>query len=475
MARVFKQTYTKPLPGDAEIITRKGRTLARFKDSRGRACTAPVSQDGSRVILQTAKWYIDYKDADGVTQRVPGFKDKQATEQHASDLEKQAEQVRSGYKPREHEHLRRLLSEHLVDFGRFLASKDSGAEYVKQTIERIERVFSECGFRFWGDISASRITDCLAGMAYRGRRLSSQTRQYYSQSIRQFCRWMVRNDRANASPVEHLPSVKVVPTFERRAATPEELRRLLETVRATDPSYGLTGNERAMLYRFAAETGLRAKEIRSLRLANFNFDECLLTVVAGYTKNKDRCEIPLKKQTAAELKDFMAGKAPSVPAFRLPSKDNMARMLEADLPGAGIPYVDELGRKFDFHALRHTFITSLRTAPARVAQSLARHKSSRMTDRYTHIRLLDERTVVEGAIPDYSIASDRAEQKATGTDDLAANPRLDNKQSDKPTEREPQTPAMQALTENNGGFLIRRSGVRIPPDAVSSISFSDHR
>ena len=32
MARVFKQTYTKPLPAGAETITRKGQRLARFKD-----------------------------------------------------------------------------------------------------------------------------------------------------------------------------------------------------------------------------------------------------------------------------------------------------------------------------------------------------------------------------------------------------------------------------------------------------------
>jgi hypothetical protein len=218
-----------------------------------------------------------------------------------------------------------------------------------------------------------------------------------------------------------------------------------------------------MLYRFAAETGLRAKEIRSLRVANFDFDKCLLTVVAGYTKNKDRCEIPLKKQTAAELKEFMAGKMPTAPAFRLPSKDNMARMLKKDLSGTGIPYVDELGRKFDFHALRHTFITSLRAAPARVAQSLARHKSSRMTDRYTHIRLVDERAVVEDAIPDYSIASSQAGQKATGTDDLVADLGADNKLANKPRGSVVQVPFEQALTGGDGEFLIRRSGVRIPP------------
>ncbi len=444
MARVFKQTYTKALPAGAEVVTRRGRRLARFKDGRGRTVTAPVSQDGSQVILETAKWYIEYKDADGLTRRVPGYGDKEATKQRAAYLVQEAERVRCGYKPREHQYLKRPLSEHLVDFGRFLASKDSGESYVKLTLERIQRVFDACEFRFWRDISAAKIADCLATLTRKGgkknqqgggeerKKLSSQTRHYYAQAVRQFCRWMVRNGRAEASPVEHLPSVKVVPTFERRAATPDEFRKLLESTRGAGPSYGLTGAERAMLYRFAAETGLRANEIRSLRVANLDFDACLLTVVAGYTKNKEHCEIPLKKQTAADLRGFMAGKLSTAPAFRLPSKDNMARMLKADLPGPKIPYVDELGRRFDFHALRHTFITSLGAAPGRVAQSLARHKSSRMTDRYTHIRLLDERAAVEGIVPDYSARAGQAQEKATGTDDLVANPGENDKRSNKP-------------------------------------------
>jgi hypothetical protein len=49
--------------------------------------------------------------------------------------------------------------------------------------------------------------------------------------------------------------------------------------------------------------------------------------------------------------------------------------------------------------LPHTFITELRHAPARVGQKLARHKSSAMTDRYTHVRMHDERAALEG-LPD---------------------------------------------------------------------------
>jgi integrase len=56
-------------------------------------------------------------------------------------------------------------------------------------------------------------------------------------------------------------------------------------------------------------------------------------------------------------------------------------MLQEDLKAAGVAYVDDTGRVLDFHGLRHSFVTNLSHAPSRVAQSLARHKTSAMTDK----------------------------------------------------------------------------------------------
>ena len=37
MATVFRKTFTKPLPEGAELFTRKGVRLARWKDARGKS------------------------------------------------------------------------------------------------------------------------------------------------------------------------------------------------------------------------------------------------------------------------------------------------------------------------------------------------------------------------------------------------------------------------------------------------------
>lgn len=450
MARIFKQTYTKPLPANADVFTRKGKRYARFKDGRGKTITAPLSQDCTKIIREASKWYIEYRDADGQTKRVPGFTDKKATEQHASELERQAEQVRSGYRPKEYRQLNRPLREHLSDFRSFLESKGDSKSHVSLTVQRARRVFDTCEFIFWRDISASRALNCIAGLKHHGKSLSNQTMNQYIKAIKQFCRWMVQDGRAGESPVENLQELPVVPTFERRAGTPDELRTLLQVAQSAPRRFRLAGNERAVLYRFAAETGLRAKEIRELKVSNFDFDRRVVVARAGCTKNKDKAVIPLREETAALLRDFLREKVPSAQAFRMPSKYKTAEMLRADLSDAGIPYEDELGRRFDFHALRHTFITSLRSAPLRVVQALARHKSSRVTDRYTHIELFDERAVIEGTLPDYSLPAEGQRNVATGTDGSVLqtghygtpNNKLDNK----PAKEGSQVLAVKALT-----------------------------
>ena len=58
-----------------------------------------------------------------------------------------------------------------------------------------------------------------------------------------------------------------------------------------------------------------------------------------------------------------------------------ARLVRRDLKTAGIPYADENGLVFDFHALRSQFITGLGRSgvPLQIAQKLARHRDPKLT------------------------------------------------------------------------------------------------
>jgi integrase len=91
----------------------------------------------------------------------------------------------------------------------------------------------------------------------------------------------------------------------------------------------MTGRERAMFYRLAVETGLRRDELHSLKKSSFDFDNYTITVEAGYTKNKKKAVFPLRKTTAVELQEFLAGKMPDAKAFKVPEKT--ADMIKEDL------------------------------------------------------------------------------------------------------------------------------------------------
>jgi integrase/recombinase XerD len=82
------------------------------------------------------------------------------------------------------------------------------------------------------------------------------------------------------------------------------------------------------------------------------------------------------------------------------SSSHVMRMMRIDLKRAGIEYV-VAGRFADFHALRHTFISSLARSgvhPSK-AKELARHSTTMLTmDVYAHVETEALRSAVDTLI-----------------------------------------------------------------------------
>jgi hypothetical protein len=203
------------------------------------------------------------------------------------------------------------------------------------------------------------------------------------------------------------------------------MRKLLATTITGPKRFGMEGYERALLYRVAAETGLRAKELRSLKVSSFDFNAFTVRVRCSYTKNRNKAEVPLRPDTAAELQSFFAGRIPDVKAFGGTHKrltQTTALMLQADLADAGIAYVDDAGLFADFHALRHTTGSLLAASGVhpKVAQSIMRHGDINLTmSLYTHTLRGQESEAVR-SLPDLSMPS-RETMKATGTNGIAVD------------------------------------------------------
>jgi hypothetical protein len=82
MGNVFKKTVTRPTPPNAEIITRQGVRLARWRDTKGKTKTAPVTtaKDGAERIRDESSTFVArYRDGDGMVVEVStGCRDKTA-------------------------------------------------------------------------------------------------------------------------------------------------------------------------------------------------------------------------------------------------------------------------------------------------------------------------------------------------------------------------------------------------------------
>jgi len=409
----------------------------------------PTYHDQKGNLRKTAKWYVEFFDHRDKRHRIAAFTSKPATEEFGRTLEKlvcyhkasggQIDPALHGWLtqlPRSiQERLfeyglidgRRaavslLLIEDLEPFARALKAKGTTAKHAELLKSRITRLLKKCGFQHWGDITGTRLITTLEAMRQGqegkdGRTIKgigAQTFNFYLQAIKQFCRWGVRERRIAESPVAYLTGLnpKMHRRFDRRALTAAELTALLDAAAVGRIHHGMSGPERALLYRLAVETGLRVAELQSLTPLSFDLssDEPTVTVAAAYSKRRRQDTIPL----LPELTDLLTKHVPTIPegtpVFRVPDKP--AEMLREDLTAARNAWLEQIedpeerqrreksdhlryrtaAGVIDFHALRHTFITNLARGGVhpKLAQDLARHSDINLTmSRYSHTELAE--------------------------------------------------------------------------------------
>ncbi|MCC7507958.1 MAG: tyrosine-type recombinase/integrase [Planctomycetes bacterium] len=370
---------------------------------------------------RSGKFYIDFKDAAGIRRRVPAYKGERESQELERTIEKLvackcnnalpgADLVRSiesmpakvrdrltlfGVLDKRRQHAAKAIADHLDDYKAELIAKGASGNWANLKYTRTLAVLMEAGCK---SLSAFNEGDVLlaADRLRQSRQLSDATYNHHLSACKQFSKWLVRSKRMDADPLLGMKgrNAKANRVHQRRALTPEECRALLGSTEARGDNYGMTGPGRALLYRLALETGLRANELRTLTRSAFQLvgKQPSVTVAARHAKNRKAATLPLRPVMASLLASHVANMLPSAPVFpAMPQSNHTAEMLKADLAAAGIKYEVE-GQFADFHALRHTFITNLARAGVmpNVAKELARHSTITLTmDYYTHTSLGD--------------------------------------------------------------------------------------
>ena len=401
------------------------------------------------------KFYAELRTADGRVLRLPGFVSERQTTKLGDNVQKLIDCVANHELPtgdlalwieslpnRTAEILSRWgllsvhrlaagkgLAEHLADWKADVLARGNTEQHATLSANRVTSLAKSCGFKFYGDISATKVQQELAdrrkdtldakGKPIRG--LSIQSTNFYLSCFKSFCRWMQHERRATSNPMEYLDgqNVDTDRRHTRRMLNQAEFAKLLTAAQAGPERYGMTGAERALIYELAATTGLRASEVASLTVGSFMLGESpSVTIAAKSAKNRKNATLPLRADMAVKLAAFTATKLPTAAVFARLDKFNAARIIRIDLEAAKIPYTTESG-VFDFHALRHQFISNLAAAGVhpRTAQELARHSDIKLTmNRYTHVFRGDLDKAVD-LLPDYGAEQSRQAAK-TGTHDL---------------------------------------------------------
>lgn len=249
----------------------------------------PTRQSSQGRTVPYKNWYVEFRDHREVIRRLAAFTDRRHSEAFGRNCEKLVACRLAGEKPSGdlgrwvetlsasiRAKLAKLdlldgrtlaaskpLSEHVADFEASLLAKGNVPQHVSQTLYRLRTVFDGCRFQFWTELSASQVQAFVAKLreARAGKPgLSVRTANDYLGAVKHFCRWMVADGRASESPVAHLTrgNADTDRRLERQALSTDELRWLLDTTARGGERFGMAPGERALLYRLAVETGLRA-------------------------------------------------------------------------------------------------------------------------------------------------------------------------------------------------------------------------
>lgn len=301
-------------------------------------------------------------------------------------------------------HAKSPCGEHVTDYLASLTEKGVSTKYRSERNRWLQAVLDDCGIKTLADLSVEKVDRFL-----QERKGAARTKNIYRAAALGFCSWLVRKNRLESNFLYRTTKSDGDAVRVRRAMTPDELQKLLDTTRSRPVNefsiirrgkrkgqaaaklrnevrerLTILGRERALIYKMAVYTGLRRGEIAALRVFHLSLDAKpfpYLVLPGDCTKNGDEAKLLLVPSYAEELRAWIRDARKESGDLLLAVRNEMVKTLKADLKAAGIRQKDEQGRVVDFHAIRMTADTMLGLAgvPPRVRMLFMRHSDIRLT------------------------------------------------------------------------------------------------
>ncbi len=325
--------------------------------------------DGTRHV----KWRYWYLDLDGKRRWGTGTQNKAQTLRFARKLEEEHKEIRLGLRPKPHKNANRSFEEVKEDYlswGRKHGGKSGhpwSPSHIRNKIRHLNWWQEKLNLQTVGDLynGLSAVEKIIAQLEMAR---TAKTAANYAETIKSFCVWCRKRGLLKENPLQDLAPLPAAPETQRRALTPEEIRRLLN---ACNP-------KKRLLYSVALTTGLRANELRSITTRHLDVKNGGIILDERWTKNREPGFQPLPQTLMNELARTAQPQWSDQPLLDVTTQP--AKFLDSDLKRAGIPKWTDEG-KIDFHALRTTFTTLVIESGAnqKEAMELARHATPLLT------------------------------------------------------------------------------------------------
>ena len=401
MGTVYRETYTKPLPENAELFTRNGDRFARWTGKRGRKRTGRVTTTDAgvdRVRLESSTYTAKYRDGAGIVRKIStGCRSLDAARSVLVELERCAELVHANVVTAEQDaasvHQTTPLADHVEAYAAHQHAKGCHRDRVGADRRRVERVAEALNWRRLGDMNGEALTRWLG--VQRESDMTATNSNEYRTSLVGFANWGVKTGRLVTNPFEHVTAVDADPIRKPRALAEDELRRLLHVARLRPlAEYGRatvrrkgetrsgnrrsrrtwtkapltfdtidaaaararevlavrgradfiaelahTGRERALVYKTLVLTGLRKGELESLTVGHLELDGPIAYVVLNVTDEKAGrgAEMPLRADLADDLRRWLADRLDAARAAALAAGEPVPVKLPHDTPLFNVP------------------------------------------------------------------------------------------------------------------------------------------
>ncbi|MGQ9687868.1 MAG: site-specific tyrosine recombinase XerD [Desulfobaccales bacterium] len=316
----------------------------------------------------------------GVLQNLDWGEPAAGASQVLSPTELQA--ILSGLRAAGPEYMDELLEQFYHHLGAERGLAPLTVEAYAHDLQDFREYLRSRGKEAWEEVALEDFQEYLSEL--QGRGLSARSRARRLSALRQFFRFLQREERLPANPVELLDSPRL-PLKLPQVLNEQEVEALLNAVDASTPE----GQRDAALLEVLYATGLRVSELVGLTLKQVDLRR---GVVRPLGKGHKERLVPMVPQAVEKLKQYLQEGRPRL------LKGKNSPFVFLNRRGAGLTrqgfwkilrrHARRVGLgQLSPHTLRHSFATHLlnRGANLRVLQLLLGHADLATTQIYTHL------------------------------------------------------------------------------------------